>query len=218
MSDNVSEKNEKNDNSFGIKDGLEAVGGLASAGGILSAAKNALFRPAYAPPTNFVGDAVGIPISQGIGEVVPTAAQAFQGLALPEAAVEAAAFAPEVAELAGASLIPGLGPLALAGAGATGLYFLGKKLLEHKPDDRVAQSIVNHEVAKKVRASNLTTQMFSHPVEIRPELMKPHIEPAKPVDVVSQNQPVILHDSTMTLLIIILIHIIKHIINISIIK
>ena len=82
-------------------------------------------RSAFTPATvtvPFVGDAVGVPISGGLAgsEVIPTAAQAFHGLVetLPAIAPEVGAILPEVAEVAGASLNPGLGPLALAGAAA----------------------------------------------------------------------------------------------------
>ena len=119
-------------------------------------------------PTPFEGPAVGLPIrtAQAVQEVLPTASQAFNGLVetLPEVAPEIGAVLPEVAEVAGAGL--GLGPIGLTvgltGLAGSGLYFLGKHLLEKNPNDRVAQSLVKHEIYKHHRAKRLSVHMFDN--------------------------------------------------------
>ena len=152
---------------YTMKDYAEMASGLGTGYGVL---KGLAGRPApYVGPAPYSGPAVGMPVPNG-----PLASQALRTVtgAIPEVAPEAVAALPEAAEvigmgLAGAGEVAGataLGPLALAGLAGGGLYYLGKKLLDHNPDDRVAQSIVSHEVVKHQRAKALVPQMFDQPV------------------------------------------------------
>ena len=164
---------QNNDNNWNWGDLVEVAGGVSTVVKLLSLLKNA--RGGVQLPTPFEGPAVGIPMRSavasaeevtpmasqafyGLNDVAPLASQAFQGLTetLP-------IIAPEIAEVAGAGL--SLGPiglgLGLAGLAGSGLYYLGKQLLDKNPNDRVAQSIVKHEEAKHRRAKHLSVHMFA---------------------------------------------------------
>lgn len=168
MADSEEEELQK-DKKMGIKDYAELTSGLAAMGGL---AKNLVGRSATTARTvPFVGPAVGLPIQNG-----PIASQALRGVTgiLPEVAPEAGAILPEAAEVIGAGLI-GAGevasasialPLTALALGGTGLYYLGKKLFDKNPEDRVAKSIVNHEVQKNQRAKVLVNQMFDKPASV----------------------------------------------------
>ena len=166
--------NETDNNDNGNwKDLTESAGGVSSVVKLLSLPKNA--GGGVVLPEPYVGSAVGLPMRsavasadevvpmasqafQGLNDVVPLASQAFNGLseALP-------IIAPEVAEVAGLGASLGTLGLGLAGVGAAagGLYYLGKRMLDHNNDDRVAKSIVQHEEAKHRRAKHLSVHMFA---------------------------------------------------------
>lgn len=183
----MTEQQEKSDST--LKDYAEMVSGLGTGYGVL---KGLAGRPAPMPtvPAPYVGPAVGMPVPGG-----PVASQALRAVtgAIPEVMPEVGAVLPEAAEviglgLAGAgevagatALAPILGPLALAGVAGGGLYYLGKKLLERNPDDRVAKSIVNHEVVKHERAKVLANQMFDHQIAPATPVYRPVRPP--PVDI-----------------------------------
>ena len=150
-----------NNDNWNWKDLIESAGGVSSVVELLSLLKN-VGGGGLQLPEPYVGSAVGMPMRSAVTsaeEVVPMASQAFYGLteALPITA-------PEVAEVAGigASLGPiGLG-VGLAGLAGSGLYYLGKQLLNKNPNDRVAQSIVKHEIQKHHRAKRLAVHMFDN--------------------------------------------------------
>ena len=161
---------QNNDKNWNWKDLIEGAGGVSSVVKLLSMLKNV--GGGVVLPEPYVGSAVGMPMRSAIAsaeEVLPTAAQAFQGLTSAEEVVPLASqaffgLAPEILpEVAGAGLSLGPIGLGLAGVGAAagGLYYLGKKMLDHNNNDRVAKSIVQHEETKHRRAKHLSIHMFS---------------------------------------------------------
>ena len=161
---------QNNDSNWNWKDLIESAGGVSSVVKLLSMLKNAGGSGLQIPEA-YVGSAVGMPMRSAVAsaeEVIPTAAQAFYGLndVVPLASQAfhgltetLPIIAPEVAEVASLGPI-GLG-LAGVGAAAGGLYYLGKKMLDHNNNDRVAKSIVQHEETKHRRAKHLSIHMFS---------------------------------------------------------